>query len=47
MGVEFYTFSSNLTPERRLVILGIYNQNNPFLGIFQLKVYLKTFQTCS
>jgi len=32
---------------QRFATLGIYYQNNPFLGIFQLKFCLKTFETCS
>jgi len=32
---------------QRLATLGIYYQNNPFLGMFQLKFCLKTFGTCS
>jgi len=32
---------------QRLAFLGIYYQNNPFLGKFQLKFCLKTFETCS
>jgi len=32
---------------QRLAILGIYYQNNSFLGMFQLKFCLKTFETYS
>jgi len=32
---------------QRLAILGIYYQNNSFLGMFQLKFCLKTFKTFS
>jgi len=32
---------------KRLAILGIYYQNNPFLGMFQLKFYIETFEACS
>jgi len=31
---------------QRLAIFVIYYQNNPFLGMFQLKFCLKTFETC-
>jgi len=31
---------------QRLAILGIYYQNNPFLGMFQLKFCPKIFETC-
>jgi len=31
---------------QRLATLGIHYQNNPFLGTFQLKFCLKTFETC-
>jgi len=30
-----------------LAIVGIYFQNNPFLGLFQLKFFPKNFKTCS
>jgi len=32
---------------QRLAIWGIYYQNNLFLGMFQLKFCLKTFESCS
>jgi len=32
---------------QRMAILEIYYQNNAFLGMFQLKFCLKTFETCS
>jgi len=32
---------------QRLATLGIYYENNPFLGMFQLKFSLKSFETCS
>jgi len=32
---------------QRLAIFGIYYKNNPSLDMFQLKICLKTFETCS
>jgi len=35
------------SPQRLVIFWGIYYKNNPFLGMFQLKFCLKTFETCS
>jgi len=46
----FYSLNLNgglgLSPQR-LATLGMYYQNNLFLGMFQLKLCLNTFVTCS